>query len=220
MKQYLAIAAAGLMAAACTTTDPYTGEAKRSNTARNATIGAVVGAVGGALTNTNSGEQALKNAAIGAAAGAAVGGGIGAYQDRQEAKLRAKLQGSGVSVTRVGNDIVLNMPSNVTFATDQFTISNAFYDTLESVALVLKEFNQTSLNVAGHTDSTGSDSYNQQLSEKRAGAVANFLISNDVNAARVRTYGFGESRPIADNSTDFGRQQNRRVEITIAPSGA
>jgi outer membrane protein OmpA-like peptidoglycan-associated protein len=137
--------------------------------------------------------------------------------DRQEAKLRAELQGSGVSVTRMGDNITLNMPGNVTFATDSSDLSPAFFDVLNSVGKVMKEYNKTVVEVAGHTDSTGSDSYNQNLSERRAGAVAQYLRSQNIGSERLLTVGMGEARPVADNGSADGRQANRRVEITMVP---
>ena len=137
--------------------------------------------------------------------------------DQQEAELRAQLASTGVSVTRVGNNIILNMPSNITFATDQDTVIPAFYSTLNSVALVLRKYNQTLINVYGHTDSTGSDQYNQALSQRRANAVSSYLATQGVSQQRMIAQGFGESRPIADNSSEAGRAQNRRVEIQIVP---
>jgi outer membrane protein OmpA-like peptidoglycan-associated protein len=140
--------------------------------------------------------------------------------DRQDAALRAKLQGTGVSVTRTGpkgENITLNMPGNVTFAVNSADISSSFYPVLDSVALVLKEFDKTMVEVAGHTDSDGSDAYNQQLSQNRAGSVVSYLVSREVRGDRFLTVGAGETRPIADNTTPQGKQQNRRVEITIVP---
>lgn len=211
-----AIAAmAGVLAftAACTTTDPYTGQPKVSNTAGGAAIGAGVGALAGLA----AGGDDRRNALIGAGIGALAGGAVGNFMDRQEAELRAQLASTGVSVTRVGNNIILNMPSNITFATDQDQVIPAFYATLDSVALVLKKYNQTLINVYGHTDSTGSDGYNQALSQRRAYSVSNYLTSRGVNPQRLIAQGYGESRPIADNSTEAGRAQNRRVEIQIVP---
>ena len=140
-----------------------------------------------------------------------------AVQDRQEAELRAELQGTGVSVTRIGDNITLNMPGNVTFATNSADLSPAFFDVLTSVAKVLKEYEQTVVEVAGHTDSTGTDEYNQGLSERRASSVAQFLQTQGVISQRLITVGMGEARPVADNSTAEGRQANRRVEITMVP---
>ncbi|OCW58764.1 OmpA family protein [Hoeflea olei] len=208
----LIAATAAIFVSACTT-DPYTGQQKVSNLA----AGAGLGALGGAALGTLAGGDDRKNALIGAGIGALAGGAIGGYMDQQEAQLRAQLQGTGVSVTRVGNQIILNMPSNITFDTDQSAVKPEFYATLNSVALVLQKFNRSLVDVAGHTDSTGSDSYNLTLSQKRAQSVSSYLISQGNDARRFYTQGFGESRPIADNSTEAGRAANRRVEIQISP---
>jgi outer membrane protein OmpA-like peptidoglycan-associated protein len=211
-----AIAAMAAMVGGCQTLDAYTQESKTSS----ATKGAIIGAAAGAVVGLVSGDDAVErrqHALIGAGVGALAGGAVGAYQDRQEAKLRAELQGSGVSVTRMGDNITLNMPGNVTFATDSSDLSPAFFDVLTSVTKVLKEFDKTVVEVAGHTDSTGSDSYNQSLSERRAGSVAQYLRSQGVLNDRLLTVGMGEARPVADNSSDSGRQANRRVEITMVP---
>ena len=206
-----------MMLSACSTYDPYTREKKTSKATKGAIIGALGGAVVGALTNTSSGKQAAKNAMIGAGIGALAGGAVGVYMDRQEAKLRERLDQTGVSVTRNGDNIILNMPGNVTFATDSANINSNFYDVLDDVGLVLNEFDKTYVNVDGHTDSTGSDQYNQNLSQQRANSVAGYLVNQQVMAERLIVQGFGENRPIADNGTAAGRQQNRRVEIQISP---
>ena len=200
----------------CETLDPYTQESKTSN----ATKGAIIGAVAGAVVGLVSGDDAVERrqrALIGAGVGALAGGAVGNYMDRQEAKLRAELQGSGVSVTRIGDNITLNMPGNITFATDSSDLSPAFFDVLTSVSKVMQEFDKTVVEVAGHTDSTGSDAYNQSLSERRANSVSRYLQSQGINSQRLITVGMGESRPVADNSTPAGRQANRRVEITMVP---
>jgi outer membrane protein OmpA-like peptidoglycan-associated protein len=198
------------------TTDPFTGEKKMSKTAWGSIIGGVGGAAVGAVTGHDS-ESRRKNALIGAGVGTIAGGGVGYYMDRQEAKLREKLQGTGVSVTRQGDRIILNMPGNITFRTNSAEIAANFYDVLNSVVLVLNEFNKTLINVYGHTDSTGSDSYNQSLSERRAASVGQYLTSHQVIPNRVMTMGFGKTKPIASNATPEGRQQNRRVELELAP---
>ncbi|WP_193178712.1 OmpA family protein [Oricola nitratireducens] len=215
MKKTTIAAMAGLLVftAACTTTNPYTGQQQISKTAGGAAIGAGVGALAGLA----AGGDDRRNALIGAGIGALAGGAIGNFMDRQEADLRAQLASTGVSVTRVGNNIILNMPSNITFATDQDQVIPAFYSTLDSVAIVLRKYNQTLIDIYGHTDSTGSDSYNQALSQRRANAVLSYLTTQGVNQQRMVATGFGESRPIADNSTEAGRAQNRRVEIQIVP---
>jgi outer membrane protein OmpA-like peptidoglycan-associated protein len=137
--------------------------------------------------------------------------------DRQEARLRAELERTGVSVTRDGDNITLNMPGNITFATDSADLNASFYEVLNSVSTVLAEFDQTVIEVAGHTDSTGSESYNQDLSERRARSVVSYLATRNVLPDRMISLGVGETRPIASNDTDVGRQQNRRVELTLVP---
>tara|TARA_R110002051_G_scaffold23213_5_gene58864 strand:+ start:9232 stop:9888 length:657 start_codon:yes stop_codon:yes gene_type:complete len=214
IKRLAIVALCATYLSACTTTDPYTGEQKVSNTAGGAAIGAGLGALGGLVVG---GGDKGRNALIGAAIGGLAGGAIGNYMDQQESELRAQLQGTGVSVTRMGDRIVLNMPSNVTFATDQDQVIPPFYQTLDSVALVLNKFNRTLIDVNGHTDSTGSLAHNQGLSERRAASVANYLASRGVDQRRMSTLGFGPSQPIASNATPDGRAQNRRVEVLIAP---
>jgi outer membrane protein OmpA-like peptidoglycan-associated protein len=208
--------AASVVASACTTLDPYTREEQTSRAQRGAIIGAVSGAVVGLVTGDNSMER-KKRALVGAGLGALAGGAVGNYQDRQEARLRAQLENSGVSVTRIGDNITLNMPGTITFATNSADLNAGFFAVLDSVALVVNEFQQTVIEVAGHTDSTGSDAYNQQLSERRANSVMSYIVSRQVLADRIIPVGMGESRPIADNSTDSGRQLNRRVELTLVP---
>jgi outer membrane protein OmpA-like peptidoglycan-associated protein len=137
--------------------------------------------------------------------------------DRQESELRAQLQGTGVSVTRNGDQIILNMPSSITFDTDQDQVKSQFYPTLNSVAIVLRKFNQTLVDVLGHTDSTGSASHNQDLSQRRAGSVASYLGSQGIDPRRFAIIGYGASQPVATNATPDGRAQNRRVEIQISP---
>ena len=213
----IAVVAAALTGiVGCETLDPYTQESKTSS----ATKGAVIGAVAGAVVGLASGDDAVERrqrALIGAGVGALAGGAIGNYMDRQEAELRAELQGTGVSVTRIGDNITLNMPGNVTFATDSSDLSPAFFSVLTSVGKVLDEYDQTVVEVAGHTDSTGSDAYNQSLSERRSSSVASYLQSQGVDSRRLITIGLGETMPVADNSTQAGRQANRRVEITMVP---
>ncbi len=208
----IAIATAlALGLAGCQTTDPYTGEQKINKT----TIGAGVGAAGGAIIGAIAGNR--RGALIGAGVGALAGGAVGYYMDQQEAKLRAQLQGTGVSVTRSGNNIILNMPGNVTFKTDSSDVSSSFYSVLDSVALVINEFEKTYVDVVGYTDSTGAAEYNQRLSERRAESVAAYLRTRQVLASRLLVRGMGKSSPIAPNDTPEGRSLNRRVEIILAP---
>jgi outer membrane protein OmpA-like peptidoglycan-associated protein len=210
--QTVAIAAGFFLLSACVT-DPYTGEKKVSKTATGAAIGGAAGAAIGAATGGNRGERA----AIGAAAGVLAGGAVGAYMDHQESKLREQLQGTGVSVTRAGDDLILNMPGNITFEVNQADIRSDFYDVLNSVVLVVKEFDKTIIETSGYTDSTGSDSYNQTLSERRADSVGGYFKSQGVVAGRVVTKGFGKRYPIASNDTPDGRERNRRVQLKLVP---
>jgi outer membrane protein OmpA-like peptidoglycan-associated protein len=216
-KTVLCSALAGLVTLqACTTVDPYTREEKTSKSTYGALIGAAAGAVLGIATSDSKKERkerALKGAGIGAIAG----GGVGYYMDVQEAKLRQQLENTGVSVTRNGDNIVLNLPGNITFEVNKSEVNPAFVDVLHSVTLVLNEYKSTMIEVAGHTDSSGSDSYNLNLSQQRAQAVSNILISDGVQPVRIDTVGYGETRPVADNGTPAGRQQNRRVELTLLP---
>ena len=212
----LTAALVAALAAGCYTTDPYTGGREMNKTSKGAIIGAATGAVIGLITGDSSRER-RERALIGAGIGGLSGAGIGVYMDRQEAKLREQLRGTGVSVTRVGDNVTLNMPGNITFKTDSSDLNPSFFRVLDSVALVAKEYDKTLVEVAGHTDSTGSEEYNQQLSERRAGTVAEYLLSRGILADRLITVGAGEARPIATNDTAGGRAQNRRVELTFAP---
>lgn len=203
---------------ACTTTDPYTGMPVRNNTGTGALAGAAGGALLGYLTNTNKGEQGRKNALIGAGIGALAGGAIGNYMDRQQADLRRSLEGSGVMIRRNGDQIVLVMPSDVTFDVDKSDIQPQFLRVLDDVARTLNAYPQTTIDVVGHADSSGPDDYNQGLSERRASSVASYLTNQGrVLADRIFVAGMGERQPVADNATPAGRAQNRRVEIILRP---
>ena len=210
--------AAATLLAGCMTYDPYTGEKKVSKTTKGAAIGAGIAAIGAYIDNRDVDrrertERILKTAGV----GAIVGGGVGNYMDRQEAKLRHQLEGTGVSVVRDGDNITLVMPGNVTFDTAKVDIKPNFTSVLDSVVLVVNEFDKTVLEVAGHTDSVGSDSSNLTLSQGRANSVANYFRGKGVKPERLTTIGYGETRPVADNGTDAGREQNRRVELTLLP---
>ena len=202
----------------CETFDPYTGEKKVSNTAKGAGIGAGIGAVLAYVANKDESSKKRKKRMLQAAGiGAIAGGSVGYYMDRQEAELRKKLRDSGVRVERDGDNINLIMPGNITFVTNGHDLNSSFFEVLDSVVLVLQEFEKTVIVVAGHTDSVGSEAYNQSLSERRANSVADYLLSRNIVAARIETVGFGETAPIADNATDAGRSLNRRVELTLLP---
>jgi len=200
-----------LMLLTACTTNPYTGEKKASNAAL---YGAGAAVVCGIIGSRESSKHA-RNAAAGCGL---IGAGIGAYMDVQETALREQLQGSGVSVVREGDNIRLIMPGNITFETDSHLLRPNFSPVLESVGLVLAKYNDTTMRVTGHTDNTGSEQYNQTLSESRAQSVATNLMSQGVAGNRLYIQGSGESMPIADNSTVAGRASNRRVELYILPN--
>jgi len=209
----IAVLLAALLSACATSTDPWTGEPRTSRTGAGAGVGAGIGAVIGAV----SGGDRLKRAAIGAGVGALAGAAVGNYMDRQEAALREQLRGTGVSVTRRGDEIILNMPGNVTFDSDSAALKPQFFEVLDSVALVVLEFDRTVLIVDGHTDSTGSAEYNHELSQRRAGTVADYITNQGVAPVRIEAYGYGEQYSVATNNTAEGRNQNRRVELTLMP---
>ena len=202
-----------VLTGACVT-DPVTGEQRMSK----AGIGAIGGALGGYLLgDIVGGRRDRTEKIVGAGIGAVAGAAIGSYMDRQEREIRERTAGTDVEVIRRGDELILSMPSGITFATDSATVQPQFRPTLDKVADVLDRYNQTYVDVYGHTDSTGSDAYNQTLSERRADAVADYLVSRGVEAARLETLGYGETQPIASNDSVEGRAQNRRVEIKIVP---
>ena len=195
-------------------TDPETG----NRTISKAAIGGVGGVVGGYLLgDLIGGKNDRTEKIIGAGLGGLAGAGVGYYMDEQEKKLREQTAGTGVDVTRDGDNLILNMPSNVTFPVDSAAIQPQFQQTLSDVANTLSQYEKSYIDIYGHTDSTGSDSHNQSLSERRAASVANFLSNGGVQRARIETRGFGESQPIASNSTEEGRAENRRVELKVVP---
>jgi outer membrane protein OmpA-like peptidoglycan-associated protein len=198
---------------ACATVEQATTSPDYQKTRTGAGIGAAAGAVIGLLTRGDK----FQNALIGAAIGGVAGGAIGNYQERQAAKLRADTAGTGVQVVQQGNNITLAMPGNITFATNSADLNASFYPILDKVSTTLVQYDQTMVEVAGHTDSTGGAAYNQALSERRAQSVAAYLTSRGVRGARLIVVGDGENHPIASNETPEGRQQNRRVELTIVP---
>lgn len=196
------------------TTDPETGQRRVSN----AGIGAGIGVVGGYLLgDLVGGRNSRTERLLGAGIGGIAGAGIGSYMDSQERRLREQTAGTGIDVVRQGDDLLLRMPSSVTFATNEIIIQPQFRATLDHVAQVLADYPKTYVDVMGHTDSSGSDAYNQTLSERRAVSVADYLSSHGVNAARIATRGFGKTQPIASNETPEGMAQNRRVEIKLVP---
>ena len=206
-------AAAALLTTSACVTDPNTGERKISRTAIGGLGGVVAGGLLGGLIGGKTGR--IIGAGIGGVAGAAVG-----YQmDKQIKELKEQTAGSGVDVTETdnGNAILVNLPDGVTFDVGSSTLKPEFRATLDKVAQSLIQYPNSLVDVYGHTDSTGSDAFNQTLSESRARTVMNYLISRGVPAARLRSQGFGETMPVASNDTVDGRQRNRRVEIKIVP---
>lgn len=209
-----AFAASGALVASACTTNPQTGQREINRTA----VGAVLGAGAGYLLgDVVGGRHDRAERIIGAGIGAVAGGAIGAYMDRQEAELRRETAGTGVDVIRQGDELLLRIPAGITFAFDSYDVQPQFQATLNEVAQTLGQYNQTYVDVLGHTDSVGTDAYNQRLSEQRAQAVANYLTARGVAPARIATRGYGETMPIADNGTEAGRAANRRVEIKIVP---
>ena len=208
------VALCSAMVATACTTDPYTGQQTINRTA----VGIIGGAVGGYLLGDLVGGSHDRNAKmIGAGIGAIAGGAVGNYMDRQEAELRRQTAGTGVDVIRTGDELVLRMPAGITFAVDSYALQPGVQGTLNEVARTLASYNQTYVDVLGHTDSTGSDAYNQGLSERRARSVADYLSSHGVALARMGIRGYGETQPIASNDTEEGRAPNRRVEIKVVP---
>ena len=213
-KLLLGAALATLTLTSACVTDPDTGE----RTISKAAIGGIGGAVGGYLLGDLVGGRRDRTEKIaGAGIGALAGAGIGAYMDKQERDLRARTAGTDVQVIRRDDDLVLNMPSGITFGYDSATVQPQFQPTLDEVSRVLAQYDRTYVDVYGHTDSTGTDDYNLGLSQRRATSVADYLVSRGVQSARLGTRGYGESEPVASNATEDGRAANRRVEIKIVP---
>jgi outer membrane protein OmpA-like peptidoglycan-associated protein len=206
-----------LLLSSCAT---YTGQTRApddpNRTRNGALIGAGLGVVAGLLSGGDATER-RQRALVGAGVGGLAGGAIGAYQDRQEAELRRQMAGTGVDVVRQGDNITLNMPGSITFGFDKSDVQPQFYPVLDNVANTLRQYDQTVIEVAGHTDNVGSDAYNQDLSQRRADAVAAYLGTRGIARDRMMTVGAGKTRPIASNDTDQGRAANRRVEITLVP---
>jgi outer membrane protein OmpA-like peptidoglycan-associated protein len=198
---------AGIVISGCASN---TNNAKTKN---GAAIGAVVGAILGKSTGDHDKSRDVWGAAVGALAGTA----IGAYMDKQEAELKEELAGTGVEVIRNGEVIDLILPGDITFATNSASVSGQFTPVLQDVARVINNYPKTILMVEGHTDSAGTEQYNQALSERRASAVKNVLTANNVNATRITALGMGEYQPKASNETVQGKQLNRRVELSIEP---
>ena len=208
--------AAAITLSGCTT-NPTTGQSELSRTGMGAGAGVLLGALAGAATSKgkNRGKRMLEGAAI----GGVLGGGVGAYMDHQEAQLRQQMQGTGVDVQRNAQTgaVDLIMPGAITFATARSDINPSFAGTLSQLAQTLNANPQQTITVRGYTDNVGNAAYNQQLSQDRANSVANYLVRNGVASSRLQAVGYGMSNFVADNSTEAGRSQNRRVELSINP---
>ncbi|MDX1642719.1 MAG: OmpA family protein [Thermoanaerobaculia bacterium] len=201
------VAVLALGTACASVTDPYATE--RDKTAKGAGIGAVGGAAAAILLGEREADEILAGAAI----GAAIGGGVGAYMDRQEEKL-ARIPGT--TVERLGDNLLLvRFGSNVLFDVDSAIVKSSGQASLDRVASVLTEYPKTAVIVQGHTDSTGSEQHNQDLSERRAASVEAHLIGRGVDPGRITAVGYGEGHPVATNETETGRQLNRRVDILL-----
>ncbi|MDY0208202.1 MAG: OmpA family protein [Pseudomonas sp.] len=202
--------------AGCAGNNPYEGQQGSSNkTAIYGGLGALGGAAIGAATSSK--KDRGKGALIGAAVAGAAGAGYGYYADKQEAELRRSMQGTGIDVQRDGDNLTLVMPGNVTFATDSATISGNFYGTLNNLVQSFNQYDQNTIEIIGHTDSTGAYQHNLTLSQRRAQSVADYLRNQGVSGNRMSVRGVGPDQPVADNGSAQGRQQNRRVEINLRP---
>ena len=197
--------------------DPYGNPTQQQNrTGKGALIGTAIGVAAGLLSGDSATER-RQRAMVGAGIGALSGAAIGNYQDRQERALRERTANTGIDVQRQGDNITLNLPDGITFDFNKSTLKPQFYGALNGVAATLSEYNQTMIEVVGHTDSIGSDAVNNRISKERADAVAAYLSAQGVQSARIETLGAGKSYPIASNDTEAGRAQNRRVEIRVVP---
>ena len=208
----LVVVAAAVALSGCASMEDFAKNPEKQKTRQGAAIGAAGGAVVGLLISSS-----WQSALIGAGVGALAGGAVGNYMDKQEAALRKQMAGTGVEVVRWGDNLTLDIPGGLTFATDSAAVNPQFHAVLDKIAATLVDYNQTVVQVAGHTDSTGSHAYNMTLSQKRADSVKTYLTSRGVTPQRLHTVGAGPDHPVADNATPEGRAQNRRVEITIVP---
>jgi len=208
LRKVIVVAICGSLLAGCQTV--------RDNP--NTAGGSIIGALGGAVVGTLFGGDDRRNALVGAGIGLLAGAAVGQYLDQQQRELEASLAGTGAVVERDGDSLLVSFPANVTFGVDSSRIRPGFYRTLDDVSATLNRYPQSYLDIVGHADSTGSDTYNQSLSERRASSVSNYFRSRGVEPARIASYGKGESQPVASNANELGRQQNRRVELRIIPA--
>ena len=208
-----------VLLAGCAAGNPYGGQQQQQGGSNKTAIYGGVGALGGAAIGaaTSSKKDGGKGALIGAAVAGAAGAGYGYYVDKQEAELRRSMQGTGIDVQRDGDNLTLIMPGNVTFGTDSAAISGSFYGTLNNLAQSFNQYDQSTIEIVGHTDSTGPYQHNMTLSQRRAQSVADYLRNQGISGNRMNVRGVGPDQPVADNTSAQGRQQNRRVEINLRP---
>lgn len=218
MKQTLAVAAISAMTlSACTSTDTPTDDPNR-RTKEGVATGALLGAVTGALVGGNDRGERTRGALIGAAVGSVAGGVIGNNLDKQAAELQAELGSGRIQIINNGDHLVVRMPDDILFDVDSADVKPSLRSDLGLLANNLQRYPDSTIQIVGHTDSTGTPAYNQGLSQRRAGAVSAELIGKGVSAGRIQSFGVGETQPIADNSTAVGKAANRRVDITIRPN--
>lgn len=212
IKPIAALAAAVLAVSACTTDS--VSQANKSQT------GAIIGGALGGLIGASSDDNKLIKGIVGAGIGAAVGGVIGNQLDKQASDLRRDLPNENIQIENTGEELHITMPQDLLFASDSSNLRSDLRSDLAALAGNLQDYPDTTVNIVGHTDDTGSDSHNFDLSERRAQSVAFTLEDAGVTPSRIRSYGQGETRPIASNDTDDGRMKNRRVDIIIRPNAA
>ena len=204
-----------LVLGACTEPSQIGANSNNPKTQQGALIGAGAGALLGALSkgDGNRGDAALKGAVI----GGAIGAGIGYSLDKQEADLRRQVGNDNVIITNTGDRLIVTLPQDILFATDSFAVRPDLQNDLYAVASNLRQYPNSTIQIIGHTDSDGDAAYNQQLSERRASAVASVLLNAGVSPSRVQAFGRGETQPVASNLNAAGKARNRRVEIVILP---
>lgn len=216
MKKTALLGAASLLVLTACTDPRYQEGGDRQRTGQGAAAGAAIGAILGGTRE--SGNDRVRNAAVGAAIGAAIGGAIGYNLDQQAAELNNDFNNGQIDVINTGSELIVRMPEGILFATDSAALNTNLRSDLFVLAESLNKYPNSIVTVTGHTDNVGTAAYNRDLSQRRAQSVASVLRTGGVSAGRMRIVGAGESQPIATNQTAAGRQQNRRVDITITPT--
>jgi outer membrane protein OmpA-like peptidoglycan-associated protein len=185
----------------------------QKNTIQGAGIGAAAGAIAGSILGDDK-----KSVLLGAAAGAAIGGVVGNRLDKQEAALRDSLSSKDTTIRNTGSELIVTLPEGITFDTDSTYVREGFRPEIAKIADNLREYSDTTVDVIGHTDSSGGEEYNQALSADRADSVTDILRNQGISDGRIVSYGRGETSPVASNDTEGGKARNRRVEIVIRPN--